>query len=160
MYEETILDFCNHLYGILNIPISYYENNMISSTPSYNTLDYLLVKPYEKDLLSSKDILSFLVTSEYMYYGIVKIKNTNSSIIIGPISSTKPNSNTLKSILSSLKNASVTSLDLKYYFDNHALISFEKFLKILCFINFLCNNDNLTTDDIFGYDKLQYQVQH
>lgn len=157
MYEETILDFCNHLYGILNIPISYYENNMISSTPSYNTLDYLLVKPYEKDLLSSKDILSFLVTSEYMYYGIVKIKNTNSSIIIGPISSTKPNSNTLKSILSSLKNASVTSLDLKYYFDNHALISFEKFLKILCFINFLCNNDNLTTDDIFGYKNKNYE---
>lgn len=158
MNEKSILEFCNHLYGLLSIPISYYNNNIIITNPSYNSLDYLLVKPYEKDLLSSKDLLSYLVTEEYLYYGMIKIKNTNSCILIGPLSSTRPTINTLNSILNSIKAPFITSSDLKYYFNNLTLISFEKFLKILCFINFLFNKENLTTNDIFGYKNKTYET--
>lgn len=158
MNKESVFEFCKYIYMILDIPVRCYDNDLVIGDFSKNNLNTLFLDLYKDDLLSSSDNLSYLISKNYFYYGIVKIKNSNLSIAIGPISSTIPNKDLLNSILNTINNLNVTSTDLECLFNNMTLISFEKFLQILCFINFNCNNESLTTKDIFNYNNKKYET--
>lgn len=159
MNKKSVLEFCKYIYKMFDVPIRCYDNQLILKNFSSNNLNSLFLDLYENELLSKSQNLSYIISKNYFYYGIVKIKNSTLSIAIGPISSTKPNKNTLDSILNTINIPNITYTDLECFFNNLTLISFEKFLQILCFINFICNKENLTTDDIFDYKNKKYETE-
>lgn len=158
MNENFISQFCEYIYSLLKVPVCHYVDNIKSSYFSSSPSEYQLMIPYEEILLSSQDNISYLITEQYLYYGMIKVKNSKSSIIIGPISSTRPSDYILKSILSDT-NINISDIEsYKYFFNSIPIISFDKFLQILCFLNFTFNKENLTIEQIFDYRNLKYEV--
>lgn len=157
MSNKFILDTCKYIYSILNIPIFYYIDKVKNETFSSNILDYELLKPTEDVLLPFSYHICYLISDTYFYYGKIDIKGSNESLLIGPVTSTIPNNKNINSFLKNISNKDYTILDLKYYFSTLHIMSFEKFLEILCFINFLLNDEIITGEDILNYDKPDYE---
>ena len=157
MSVKSTLDTCKYIYSIFNIPIFYYVNKIKNKYFSYNTLDYELLKLTEDILLPFPHHICYLISDTSFYYGKIDIKGSNESLLIGPITSTIPNDKNINSFLKSINNKDYTLLDLKYYFSSFHIISFEKFLEILCFINFLLNKEVMTGEDILNYNSPNYE---
>lgn len=157
MSDKFIHDTCKYIYSIFNIPIFYYVDKIKSESFSYNILDYELLKPTEDILLPFQHHICYFISDTSFYYGKIDIKGSNESLLIGPITSTIPSDKNINSFLKNINNKDYTLLDLKYYFSTFHIISFEKFLEILCFINFLLNDEILTSEDILNYDKPNYE---
>lgn len=157
MSDKFIHDTCKYIYSIFNIPIFYYLDKIKSESFSYNILDYELLKPTEDILLPFPHHICYFISDTSFYYGKIDIKGSNESLLIGPVTSTIPNNENIKSFLKNINNKNYTLLDLKYYFSTLHIISFEKFLEILCFINFLLNEEVMTGEDILNYDSPNYE---
>lgn len=157
MSDKFILNTCKYIYSIFNIPIFHYIDKVKSESFSYNILDYELLKPTEYILLPFPQHICYFISDTSFYYGKIDIKGSNESLLIGPVTSTIPNNKNINSFLKNINNKDYTLLDLKYYFNTLHIISFEKFLEILCFINFLLNNEIMTGEDILNYNKPNYE---
>lgn len=157
MSDKFIHDTCQYIYSIFNIPIFYYVDKIKSDSFSYNILDYELLKPTEAILLPFPHHICYFISDTSFYYGKIDIKGSNESLLIGPVTSTIPNDKNINSFLKSIKNKDYTLLDLKYYFSTLHIISFEKFLEILCFINFLLNKEVMTSEVLLNYDNANYE---
>lgn len=157
MSFKFINDTCKYIYSIFNIPIFYYVDKIKSESFSYNILDYELLKPTEDILLPFPNHICYFISDTSFYYGKIDIKGSNESLLIGPVTSTIPHNENINSFLKNINNKNYTLLDLKYYFSTLHTISFEKFLEILCFINFLLNEEVMTSEDLLNYDSPNYE---
>ena len=157
MSNKFILNTCKYIYSIFNIPIFHYIDKVRNESFSYNILDYELLKPTEDILLPFPHHICYFISNTSFYYGKIDIKDSNESLLIGPVTSTIPNNKNINSFLKNINNKDYTLLDLKYYFNTIHVISFENFLEILCFINFLLNEEIMTGEDILNYNKPNYE---
>jgi YSIRK-targeted surface antigen transcriptional regulator len=143
-----------------NIPIRFYQSNSkLLELPKFDiTYDPLTI--YLDALIHQQQSVNYLVTKQFVYYGVVKLlKNSEDFIVIGPITNINYSNEMIKDIM---KEASIPlsfQQELYHLFHSSPVISFERFLHTLCFIHYSLNNESLTMYDIVDY-KHQRLLTH
>lgn len=145
----NLFTYCEHLYGVIDVPIYYYKNNILMKQYPMIESNYSLIKPFEKELFSASRTVSYIITKQFLYYGIVNVRSSNDRIILGPITSIKLNNRMLNEFMTDLQIPYSNSEEFKSLILRLPILSFDKFLKILVGINFTINNENISTEQLY-----------
>lgn len=152
MKTGDMQNFCIHFYNSTFIPIRYYESNeMIIQLPETDPgLDPF--RPFYNNLFCQPQNVTYLITKQFVYYGIVKVsEQANNCFIIGPITNTPTSKDTIREIMleSSLSLNHINEFtDL---FNKSPIYSFDRFLQTLCFINYCINHETRSIDTLLDY---------
>lgn len=152
----NIMKFCKYLYNATYIPIYLYNDNEL--TTCYPNQEKYTLPPshYISKLLDTNQNVTYTITSFYSYYGCIKIQNSSSHIIIGPINDFAYSKDTLMNMR---KEFFVDISNMKFFCDffcNIPTLNLDIFLNILLFVNFTINNTELTRTDIENSKVTQF----
>ena len=150
-------NYCHYLYQTLFIPIYLFENHILEVCfPEQESNTYPPVK-YLSTLLDSEATVSYTVTDSFSYYGCVKITNSDTCIVVGPVNEL---AYTEESIRIMLKDFSISRKELFVEFITKIpIITSAAFYNLLIFINYLANETQLDWNDIHGYANPPYNPQ-
>lgn len=152
MKNMDIITFFRHFYNSMYIPVRMFERGQAEfQLPDMSpALDPFL--KYKEELLSTEQQISYLVTKQYIYYGIIRnLENERNCIVIGPVTNILLSPKFISSIM---KDADIS---IKYtgkfteLFSGLPTLSFDRFLHILCFIHYSINHVSLAPENIVDY---------
>ena len=135
-------EFCLLFNRSMNLPIHIFEKNKWLSTYPEHISCFKLATKYKDELLNKRDQIDFIVTKQFVHYGIINLIDSDFSLIIGPVSST---SNSIESVRGIMEEENISLIFIKEFIDffqQLPIYSFPQFLNILCFINFTCNKED------------------
>ena len=144
-----IKEYCCLLYQSLQIPVYLYKNKTLILNYPQQGDDILPPMKYLDKLWSSDKTISCTMTFFYSYYGCVILKNTDYSIVLGPVNSTYYTNESIHQIS---KDFSVKATkDFADFFYSIPITSIIAFLKHLNLINYIFNFTNLSIKEIDGF---------
>lgn len=91
MKTMDIITFSRHFYNSMYIPVRMFETGQAEfQLPDMSpALDPFL--KYKEELLSTEQEISYLVTKQYIYYGIIRnLDKERNCIVIGPVTNIGP----------------------------------------------------------------------
>lgn len=145
---------CEYIYNSVHLPIYIYSNTMklISSFPEQDTCTHPTHK-YLGDLWHSTELISYIETDYYTYYGCVQVKNSELCIVLGPAN---PLPYTKQTLLSMQKDYMIESskaeiFNLFFYMIPQQDI--DTFISIMLLTNFLINHTKLAKSDVSHYSN-------
>ena len=96
----------NFFHGIF-LPMHYYKNNQCLLQIPDTAHEWDLTEVFRLSLMNAGKELAYLISKEFLYYGIVRNQKTEEMIIIGPVTSTRPDQRAISRIMSecSIPNA-------------------------------------------------------
>ena len=152
MNLNELKDFCTYFYGSSSIPIRvYHAQTMQLQLPIFD-ITFDPFTPYCSNLINQPQSVTYLITNQFIYYGLVKnLSEPDSCVIIGPLTNTKSANDNIKEVL---KDASIPLSHLSSFmeiFQNIPIISFDRFLLTLCFIHYSLNNQKISMYDILDF---------
>lgn len=135
------------------VPVHIYKNNELIF---YYSITHFIKDPisiHQSDILKISDHIGYLLTDNFSCYGIVN--SDEYKFVIGP---TKQVSSTASNLLEL-----AIQLDIpKEHIDEFIIamqeikhIPFENHMQIMCFLNYILNNEKCSLEDIFIDDSLQ-----
>ena len=146
-----IKTYCEYLNSCLYIPIYLYHNHkLIACYPTQEKETYPPSR-YLEELFKSDNIIAYTMTQYYSYYGCIKLKNGNSSIILGPINDFPYNKETLLAMSKEYDVADYNPETFSSFFHNIPTQNLEAFISTLLFINYSVNHTPLTKKDMAHY---------
>lgn len=150
-----IKKYCEYLYNTLYIPIYLYDNkDLITCYPNLQMFTSL-PSTYLSTLWESDKEVTYTITNFYSYYGYIRIKNSNSCIVIGPVSSLPYSRDVLFSIIKGFPIEELKTEEFNNFFYNIPTQSLYTFLNTLLFINYTVNNTELAMKDVeHDFDSL------
>lgn len=152
MKSMDITTFCRHFHNSMYIPIRIYERGQeeLIIPDMVSALDPFL--KYKDELLNTSQPISYLITRQFIYYGIIRnLKNERNCIVIGPVTNILISSDFISEIM---KDADISMKDTKEFtelFSGFPTLSFDRFLHLLCFIHYSVNQVSLAPEDIVDY---------
>ena len=96
---DSIYSFCKTLYNCIYLPIHYYKDEQLQLVLPDNDYPFDLAAPHLSELVSKNRTVSYLVTKEFHYIGLVQNKKTGQMILIGPVISMFPSRTSVRNIL-------------------------------------------------------------
>ncbi|MGL9747675.1 helix-turn-helix domain-containing protein [Enterococcus sp. DIV0170] len=151
-------EFCLLFNRSMNLPIHIFEKNKWLSTYPEHISCFKLATKYKDELLNKRDQIDFIVTKQFVHYGIINLIDSDFSLIIGPVSST---SNSIESVRGIMEEENISLIFIKEFIDffqQLPIYSFPQFLNILCFINFTCNKEVVEMDDLLKKTEEGYEI--
>lgn len=143
-----IKKYCEYLYNSLLIPIYVYDNKeLIACYPNQKTTT-LPQASYLFPLLESNKKVNYIITKFYSYYGYIEIENSNSCIIIGPVSNLPYNREVLFSIHKEFSVEKTEIEEFDNFFFNIPRSDLVTFINTLLFINYTINNTELIKNNV------------
>lgn len=152
MKNKDVILFCNYLYNCTNIPIRFYEKDtLILQLPTADSaLD--IVQKYLKDLVNQPQSVTYIVTKQFLYIGIVKIdENKDSCVVIGPITNVLLSKEITKEVMQDALISLSHINQINEIMNSFPKMTFERFLHTLCFLNYSINDTKLTMENILDY---------
>lgn len=147
-----IKKYSDYFYNSVYIPIYLYNNK--SLTECYPVQEEATFPPakYLSILWEKEEPVTYMVTTYHSYYGCIKIDNSSTCLVIGPVSSLPYTKESLSIMFKefSIQNSKVESFS--DFFHNIPSENFETFINTLLFINYSVNNRELTRKDITDYE--------
>ena len=144
--------FFSCVYAITNLHIHHFEEEkLIYQIPEIG-MNYNPVTAYISVLKFTEVPVSYHVTSEHHYYGIVKSLDTLSYTIIGPIRCSLCGSQNLGNMMD---EAHISKMYEKEFIEFLKLIphfSFNKFMNLLVLFHRVINHSDISTDEIRNTD--------
>lgn len=139
-----IKKYCEYLYNTLYIPIYLYNNKTLTYSCPNQEAAILPPSTYLMPLLETEKEVNYVMTQFYSYYGYIKIKNTNSCIIIGPVNSFPYTRELLLNMKKEFPIEDSNMEEFHNYFSNIPIQSIYTFLSTLLLINYTINNTELS----------------
>jgi AraC-like DNA-binding protein len=151
-----IKKYCEYLYNTLYIPIYLYDNKeLIFCYPNQKT-STLPPSTYLSTLWETDKEVAYTITQFYSYYGYIQIGNSNSCIVVGPVSSLPYSRDVLFSMLKEFPIEELKTEEFDNFFYNIPTQDLHTFLNTLLFINYTVNNTELAMKDVeHDFDFLQ-----
>jgi len=141
--------------------VRYYDNSIVRlQLPDIEQKLEPLIK-YDELLIYQPQLVTYAISKQYVYYGIVKDqKMINHSIIIGPVTNVISKDSVRQIMTDAYISSDYLSKTIEL-FHNFPTISFERFLHILCFINHSINHTVMTLEDIVDYknEKILFPIK-
>lgn len=135
------------------VPVHIYKNNELTF---YYSITHFIKDPisiHQSDILKISDHIGYLLTDNFSCYGIV---NSNEyKFVIGP---TKQVSSTASNLLELAIQLDIPKEDIDEFIiamQEIKHIPFENLMQIMCFLNYILNNEKCSLEDIFIDDSLQ-----
>ena len=138
--EQVLENLADYTY----IPITCFENG--KELYHYPNLPFLkdLSDKFPEQLLSSPNSVSCLRTDELLCFGLIRIKDSTSYVIFGPISSAKCDNPRAQKILKNYNLPTTYTNDLIKYFNDTPMYALSKFAKFMVFANHLMNQETVS----------------
>lgn len=151
-----IKKYCEYLYNTLYIPIYLYDNKeLIACYPDQKMFTFP-ASTYLSALWETDKEVTYTITQFYSYYGYIRIENSNSFIVIGPVNSLPYSRDVLFSMLKESPIEELKTEEFYNFFYNIPTQSLYTFLNTLLFINYTINNTEITMKDVqHDLDSLQ-----
>ncbi len=154
MKERDIITFCNYFYYCTNIPLSYYSDSVQKLQLPTIPLNEDPFHKYYEMLISQSQMVTYVITKQFVCYGIVKnLSNASDCILIGPLSNITYSREMIKEFMEDVSIPSNNLSILTDLFHQFPLMSFDRFLHTLCFIHYSINKAHLSMEDIVDYKK-------
>ncbi|MDO4337299.1 MAG: AraC family transcriptional regulator [Eubacteriales bacterium] len=96
---DSIFTFCQTLYNCTYLPMHYYKNDQLELTLPNTGFSFDLAAPYLPKLLEEQRPVSYLITKEFQYFGLVQNSKTGSRVLIGPVISNQPSSASIRNLM-------------------------------------------------------------
>lgn len=151
----TMIDvkkYCQYLYNSLYIPIYLYDNEILDECYPVQEKETCPPDSYLSSLWEKVKTVTYIMTSYYSYYGCIKVENSSSCLVIGPVSSLPY---TKDSLLVMRKDFSIEDSKVEAFsnfFHNIPTENLETFINTLLLINYTVNNSELTRNDITDFE--------
>ena len=128
---DSIYSFCKTLYNCIYLPIHYYKDEQLQLVLPDNDYPFDLAAPHLSELVSKNRTVSYLVTKEFHYIGLVQNKKTGQMILIGPVISMFPSRTSVRNILKEYFISLDHKEQLMEFFQFVPLYSFDRFCHFL-----------------------------
>ena len=110
---------------------------------------------YESDILKISEQINYFLTTRFNYFGILNSKDYK--IVIGPTSQVPNSIPVLRELAFQLNVAQTDVDDFINAMQEIIHIPLESLMQILCFLNYILNNEKCSLHDVFINDSLQKQ---
>ena len=132
---EQRIKYLELFYNSTFLPMHYFKNGECVKT--FPTMDFSwdLTDVFLKELFQQEKEPYYLTSGEFLYYGIVQNKTSKEAVVIGPVTSVRPDPHALTRILAE------SSISLQYkdqvwnFFQAMPLFSYEQFLHLLALLH-------------------------
>ena len=134
------------------LPIHYYKNNQCLLQIPDTAHEWDLTEVFRLSLMNTGKELAYLISKEFLYYGIVRNQKTEEMIIIGPVTSTRPDQRAISRIMSEC------SIPLQYkekvlnFFQLSPIFSYEQFIHLMALL-YTGLTDKVIDPDIYFADQ-------
>lgn len=99
IFMDHIYAFCQTLYNCIYLPIHYYKNGNLELVLPDTRFSFDLAALHLPELLSRQQAVSYLITKESDYFGLVQNDHTGQYVLIGPVISTQPSPESIRNIM-------------------------------------------------------------
>ena len=159
MSSQDLSLFCNYFYRCTNIPVRFYENNLLQLQLPQVDAHYDPLLKYYDNLINSSEKVSYLITKQFVSYGVVKdCENPARCVLIGPITNVFFSRDLLIEVMHDASISLNCLEQVTKLFNEATKQSFERFLATLCFIHFSVNHESISMEDILDYKNEQILI--
>lgn len=128
---DLISSFCQTLYNCTYLPIHYYKNGQPELVLPDTGFPFDLATPHLPELLSKGQAISYLVTKEFHYVGLIQNEQTGQGILIGPVVSITPSPASIRNIMREYGIPSECREQLTEFYQFMPTCSFHQFCHFL-----------------------------
>jgi len=96
---DSVYSFCQTLYNCIYLPIHYYADGQLQLVLPDTGFPFDLAAPHLDGLDSREQAVTYLVTKEFHYIGLVQNKKTGQIVLIGPVISIPPSPAAIRNIM-------------------------------------------------------------
>ena len=96
---DSVYSFCQTLYNCIYLPIHYYADGQLQLVLPDTGFPFDLAAPHLDELVSREQAVTYLVTKEFHYIGLVQNKKTGQIVLIGPVISIPPSPAAIRNIM-------------------------------------------------------------
>lgn len=145
---DPIKAFCNYLYRSTFLPIQYYHNGqpvlLLPGTEGFNLTD-----AFRSTLQKDENLISYLQTKVYSFYGLVQNKEKDIQIYIGPVLSTPLTKRELPALLTEAVISPEYTESVWNFFNSAPTLSLSQFFNYLALINQTVNKEQIDPEEYF-----------
>lgn len=128
---DRIFTFCQTLYNCTYLPIHYYKDDQLQLTLPVTDFPFDLAASHLHELRSGKKPVSYLITKEFHYFGLVQNEKTGQMILIGPVISILPSPASIRNIMHEYTVSPDHKEQLTEFYQFLPLCSFYQFCHFL-----------------------------
>lgn len=151
--------FCSYFFSVTGIPVRHYiEDNLSEIYPDISPALDPATK-YVNLLMNDSMYVTYKMTNQFVCYGIVKLINTNHSVIIGPAISAECSRRMIMDIMNDASLSLSHTDDFANLIKSFPIISFNSFLSTLGLLNFCINNKAITSEGLILLANDYYNFQ-
>lgn len=96
---DSLSWFCQTLYNCIYLPIHYYKDGHLQLVLPDTGFPFDLAATHLSELASREQAVTYLVTKEFHYIGLVQNKKTGQLVLIGPVVSIPPSPASVRNIM-------------------------------------------------------------
>ena len=131
---DNKIQYFKNLFQGTFLPLHYYKNDccqliLPEMEPSWD-LTNVYVLPLQK---IGKDV-TYLISKEFLYYGIVQNQETNEYLVVGPVTSTRLEKRAIPNILAECSVSSEYTEKVWNFFQMSPVFSYEQFVHLLALL--------------------------
>jgi len=116
-----------------------YQNAEFSPDPVMQVLE---------DIHTDGSCVSYRVTDEYLFYGVIKVRDQDLTIVIGPTMQIRPDKSRALSILFDLGEPRSRLAEFAAFLETIPAYPLLNFVQILCTTNYFLNGEKLVPSDL------------
>lgn len=143
---DSIYSFCQTLYNCTYLPIHYYKDAQLQLAVPDTGFPFDLAAPHLPELASREQAVTYLVTQEFHYIGLVQNRKTGQMVLIGPVISIPPSPTSVRNIMKEY------SIPLEYREQLAELYQFTPVYSFHQFCHFLALFYQELLDDVIDID--------
>lgn len=128
---DSIAIFCQTLYNCVYLPIHYYKNGHSELILPNTGFPFDLAAPYLSKLLEEQRPVSYLISREFHYFGLVHNVKTGQCILIGPVISNQPTLTSVRNIMREYAISAEYQEQLTELYQFTPMFSFHQFCHFL-----------------------------
>lgn len=128
---DNIYSFCQTLYNCTYLPLHYFRYGQLQLALPDTGLPFDLAIPHLPKLCSEKRLVTYLITKEFHYFGLVWNQKTEQMILVGPVISILPSAASIRNIMGEYAISHEYKKQLTEFYQFMPLCSFHQFCHFL-----------------------------
>ena len=145
---EQRIKYLELFYNSMFLPMHYYKDGeCIRKFPAMDS-SWDLTDLFSKKLFQQKQDISYLVSGEFMYYGIVQNKENHEAVIVGPVTSIRLDQHAITKVMLEASVSLQYREEVEYFFQLTPLYSYNQFIRLLFLIHKEINGILINPHDI------------
>lgn len=82
---DPIYTFCHTLYNCTYLPVHYYRNGRLQLALPITDFPFDLAGSHLQALCAKEQAVSYLITKQFHYFGLIRNREIGQMILIGPV---------------------------------------------------------------------------